>query len=120
MPKNEPLDKELYQKVKKIADDLYDKPSAYKSGFIVKTYKQFGGEYSGKKTKQGLTRWYDEMWSDVGNKPYKVYRPSKRVSKNTPLLPSEIDPTNLKRQIELKQKLKGDYNLPPFIPKRFM
>lgn len=30
----------LYEKVKFIADNLYDKPSAYKSGFIVKTYKE--------------------------------------------------------------------------------
>jgi len=34
----------LYEKVKFIADNLYDKPSAYKSGFIVKTYKELGGK----------------------------------------------------------------------------
>ena len=43
---------ELYQKAKQIADEKYDKPSAYKSGFIVKTYKDLGGTYSGKKQRQ--------------------------------------------------------------------
>jgi hypothetical protein len=42
---------ELYNKVKQIADEKYPKPSAYKSGFIVKTYKSMGGTYSGKKSK---------------------------------------------------------------------
>jgi len=44
-------DPKLYEKAKKIADDKYSKPSAYKSGFIVKTYKEMGGTYSGGKSK---------------------------------------------------------------------
>jgi len=32
------LDQDLYNKVKLYADTIYKKPSAYKSGFIVKTY----------------------------------------------------------------------------------
>ena len=31
--------KKLYKKAKKIADEKYKKSSAYKSGFIVETYK---------------------------------------------------------------------------------
>jgi hypothetical protein len=115
MPKNEPLDKELYEKVKKMADSIYKKPSAYKSGYITKTYKFYGGKYSGKKTNEGLSAWYKEKWQDVGGKDYPVYRPTKRVNKNTPLTPKEIDPENLKEQIKLKQKIKGKKNLPPFI-----
>ena len=41
----------LYEKAKAIADQKYSKPSAYKSGFIVKEYKRLGGTYSGAKTK---------------------------------------------------------------------
>jgi hypothetical protein len=115
MPKNEPLNKALYEKVKAMADEKYEKPSAYKSGWIVKKYKELGGEYSGTKTKEGLTAWYKEDWQDVGNKDYPVLRPSKRVSKKTPLTASEIDPSNLKKQVALKQKIKGEKNLPPFI-----
>jgi hypothetical protein len=46
-----------------------------------------------------------------------VYRPTKRVNKNTPLTIDEIDPANLKEQIALKQLIKGKKNLPPFLKK---
>jgi len=111
---NVPTNPVLYEKVKRHADLIYDKPSAYKSGWIVKTYKEQGGEYTGAKTKEGLTRWYKEAWSDVGNQPYPVYRPTKRISSKTPLTATEISPTQLKKQIQLKQKIKGTRNLPPF------
>jgi hypothetical protein len=111
---NQPINKILYQKARQIADEKYEKPSAYKSGFIVKTYKQMGGRYAGQKTKKGLTRWFEEEWKDVGRQSYPVYRPTKRISKETPLLVSEIDPKNLQKQIRLKQKIKGKNNLPPF------
>ena len=109
-----PKDTDLYEKVKKEADKIYSKPSAYKSGWIVKRYKELGGEYSGKKTSDGLTRWFSEAWSDIGNSAYPVYRPTKKISSKTPLLVSEIDPKNLQSQIKLKQKIKGRSNLPPF------
>jgi len=111
---NVPTNPVLYEKVKRQADLIYDKPSAYKSGWIVKTYKQLGGTYTGKKTKEGLTEWFSADWKDIGNKAYPVYRPTKRVSAKTPLTPNEIDPTNLRKQIQLKQKIKGTRNLPPF------
>jgi len=47
---------------------------------------------------------------------YPVYRPTKRVNKETPLIPDEIDYENLLQQILLKQKIKGKKNLPPFKP----
>ena len=107
-------DKALYEKAKKIADATYKKPSAYKSGFIVKTYKELGGTYSDDKQPKELKRWLKEKWMDVGNMDYPVYRPTVRVNKQTPLLVSEIDPKQLKKQIKLKQKIKGEKNLPPF------
>lgn len=85
--------------------------------WLVKEYKKRGGEYIGKKTDDGLTRWILEKWKDVGNKEYPVYRPTKRITKDTPLTLKEIDKTNLKEQIKLKQKIKGNKNLPPFKPK---
>jgi hypothetical protein len=107
--------KPLYEKVKQMADDIYKKPSAYKSGYIVKTYKNLGGTYSGNKTKEGLNRWFLEEWRDVGGKEYPVYRPTVRINKNTPLTVSEVSPLQLKKQIALKQKIKGKKNLPKFI-----
>lgn len=116
MNKNQSIDNpKLYEKAKIIADNLYDKPSAYKSGFIVKTYKELGGTYSGKKPeKTGIARWIKEEWKDIGNKEYPVYRPTKRITIETPLTPEEIEPSNLIKQIKLKQEIKGEKNLPPF------
>ena len=109
-----PNDPELYEKVKKYADTIYKKHSAYKSGFIVKTYKENGGTYRGDGLPSTLKRWYLEKWQDIGNKDYPVYRPTKRITKDTPLTVNEIDKSNLKKQISLKQKIKGSQNLPPF------
>lgn len=108
----------MYEKAKKLADKLYKKSSAYKSGFIVKKYKELGGTYSGEHNKNdGLSRWMKEKWTDVGNKEYPVYRPTKRITSKTPLTIDEIDPKQLKEQIKLKQKIKGDHNLPKFLKK---
>ena len=108
------LNPELYEKAKKIADETYKKPSAYKSGFIVKKYKELGGKYSNDNEPKELKRWFKEEWKDIGNKEYPVYRPTKRISKETPLTIDEIDPKQLKEQIKLKQKIKGEKNLPKF------
>jgi hypothetical protein len=112
-----PIDKDLYNKIKKIADIIYKKPSAYKSMYIQKLYKKHGGEYEDDGKERKLSRWINEEWRDIGNKDYPVFRPTKRISKDTPLLVSEIDKKNLKKQIKLKQKIKGDENLPKFKPK---
>lgn len=109
-----PQNKSLYEKVKKEADAIYKKPSAYKSGWIVKRYKQLGGKYIDDGKERSLKRWFEEKWEDVGGKDYPVYRPTKRVSKKTPLTVQEITPENLVSQTLLKQKYRGKKNLPPF------
>ncbi len=67
-----PLNARLYAKVKAEADRIYLTHSAYKSGWIVKTYKERGGQYavepnnkSKSKRDHGLTRWFKEAWVDV-------------------------------------------------------
>ena len=105
---------ELYERVKKMADEKYSKSSAYKSGYIVKTYKQMGGTYTEDGKPKNLQRWYKEDWKDIGDLDYPVYRPTKRINQKTPLLPIEIDFDNLINQILLKQKIKGSKNLPKF------
>ena len=105
---------ELYKRAKEIADKKYEKPSAYKSGFIVKTYKDMGGTYTDDKKPRNLARWYKEDWKDIGGKEYPVYRPTKRISKDTPLTVAEIDPKQAKKQIALKQIIRGEANLPKF------
>lgn len=114
-------DKDIYEKAKKEIYAKYTKNSAYRSGMLVKRYKELGGTYSGVKTKKGLVRWFKEDWTDVNlNKTktsYPVYRPTKRVTKDTPLTVREINPTQLRKQVSLKQKIKGAKNLPPFAKK---
>ena len=110
---NRPLNERLYKEVKLIADIIYKKPSAYKSGYIVKEYKRRGGEYSGKKTTAGLTAWYRENWKNIAKNGYPVYRPTKIVNANTPLTVDEIPPARLREQIALKQKIRSR-NLPAF------
>lgn len=112
-----PANKELYSKVKEYADTVYKKPSAYKSGFIVKKYKELGGTYIDDKKPKDLKRWFNEDWKDIGGLDYPVYRPTKKVNEKTPLTPNEIKPSNLKKQINLKQEIKGNKNLPKFIKK---
>jgi len=100
------LNPKLYEKIKKEANKLYEKPSAYKSGWIVKHYKDAGGTYADDDKPRNLTRWYREMWADIGGEDYPVYRPFVRVNKATPLTAFEIDPKQAKKQIKLKQKIK--------------
>lgn len=108
-------DPKLYEVVKRKADNIYGKPSAYKSGWIVKTYKEMGGTYKDDNKPKDLKRWFKEDWGDIGGKDYPVYRPFKRVSSKTPLTAFEIDPEEAKKQIKLKQRIKGDFNLPKFL-----
>lgn len=110
------LNQELYDKVKKEADKIYKKHSAYKSGWIVKTYKDRGGKYGDDDKEKFLKRWFLEEWGDIGKQNYPVYRPFKRITEDTPLTVSEIDPEQAKEQIKLKQVIKGKKNLPPFKP----
>ena len=78
-------------------------------------YKELGGKYSGRKTDGTLTRWYKEEWQSIAPKDnYPVFRPTIRVNAKTPLTASEIDPISAKKQIKLKQKIKGKKNLPAF------
>jgi hypothetical protein len=115
-----PIDKELYEKVKEIVYKQYSKPSAYRSGALVKLYKSMGGRYedNNKKKEKPLERWFSEKWIDINSNKtktsYPVYRPTKRINKDTPLTVDEIDKKDLQKQIKLKQKIKGNKNLPAF------
>jgi len=108
-----PLNKKLYEKAKEIVYPRYKKPSAYRSGAVVKLYKDLGGKFKDNNGRP-LARWFKEEWKDVGKQSYPVYRPTKRITKDTPLTAKEIDPENLQLQISEKQKIRGDSNLKPF------
>ena len=100
-----PLDKILYEKVKA---EIYRKNpvhSAYRSGLLVQEYKRRGGRYKGKTMEKGvdrppaelggLKRWFKEDWrTQSGKTTYQkkgdIFRPTKRVSAETPITMSEL------------------------------
>jgi len=118
-----PLDKTLYNEVKAYIYSIYKKPSAYRSGAVVKLYKQLGGKYKEDTTKNSiddfpLTRWFAERWEDVNpdktKTSYPVYRPTIRITEKTPITVYEIPKKRLDEQSKLKQIIKGKKNLPKF------
>lgn len=114
---SQPLDRALYERAKATVYPRYKKPSAYRSGALIKEYKRLGGRFK-EDGGRPLERWFQEEWQDIGNKDYPVYRPTKRITKDTPLTASEIDPADARRKIKEKQKIKGDYNLSAFKKKK--
>jgi len=113
-----PNDKKLYTKVKKDIYIKYPKHSAYRSGLLVKEYKRqykikYGNKkepYSGiKPQKTGLKRWFSEEWrnsrGEVGYKYKKdIYRPTKRITKNTPITFSELTKNEIEKAKNLKYR----------------
>jgi hypothetical protein len=110
-----PNDKDLYEKIKKEITSKY-KPSAYRSGMIVKKYKEeFYKKHknnnaysSGNKANSNLKRWFDERWlnqkGEVGySKKGDVYRPTVRVNSKTPTTFQELS----RSQIEKAKKEKA-------------
>ena len=110
-----PTDIFLYEKIKKKVYKDIPKHSAYRSGIVVKKYKEsfkkkYGNKnpYKGKYTKKkGLRRWFDEKWVNQRGKvgyQYKhdIYRPSKRITKKTPITHKELS----KKEVERARKEK--------------
>ena len=106
-----PKDLKLYQSVKRRVYKVNPVHSAYRSGTVVKRYKEafkrkYGEKlspYVGKKPKTtGLPRWFKEDWkSDSGKYRYtsksSVYRPTVRVTSQTPLTFAELSAKRLRR-----------------------
>ena len=115
MPK--PNDKELYEKIKKEITNKY-KPSAYRSGLLVKKYKEEyykkhknNNAYSGDRQNSNLKRWFNEKWTNQrGEVGYKtkgdIYRPTIRINSKTPTTINELTPQQISRA-KNEKKVKG-------------
>ena len=114
-----PNDKKLYEKIKAKIYKRIPKHSAYRSGLIVKEYKEafkkkYGNKqpYKGKKkTKEGLSRWFKEDWRNQrGGIGYKkagdIYRPTKKITKKTPATFKELSKKEIERA-KKEKKTKG-------------
>ena len=118
-----PKDIKLYNKTKRNIFKKYPKHSAYRSGILVKKYKQnFTKKYGKKRTpyigkkskKRGLNRWFREKWTNQRGKigyKYKsdIYRPTKRITRKTPKTHRELTKKRIKRAREKKYR-KGRVN----------
>ena len=62
-----PLDKKLYDKIKKEIYEMYPKHSAYRSMMIVKKYKDAGGKYKDDNSERHTTKWLGQHWSSVND-----------------------------------------------------
>ena len=114
---SEPKDKTLYESVKRRVYKKIPKHSAYRSGVLVKEYKEAykkkhnsSNAYVGKKkTKKGLSRWFKEEWrTQDGKKTYQskkdVFRPTKRITKETPKTFKELSNKEIKSAQREKRK----------------
>tara|TARA_R110002012_G_scaffold23345_2_gene79275 strand:+ start:2702 stop:3082 length:381 start_codon:yes stop_codon:yes gene_type:complete len=104
-----PTNQTLYNKVKARVYKRIPKHSAYRSGIVVKEYKEAGGKYSGDKSKGKLGRWFKEDWKNQrGGTGYKkkgdIYRPTKRVNKDTPTTHKELTPKEKKEAMKEKKQ----------------
>lgn len=119
------VNKKLYEKAKKITNKKYDKPSAYKSMYLVEKYQELGGKITEKKT-SNLKKWRDEKWKNLtgvalgktklkdappcGNKDKNqgknptICRPTKKVNKTTTSLANQFNKTQLKKALDIKKK----------------
>ena len=109
VPNPEPINKKLYEKVKREIYAKYPEHSAYRSGLLVQEYKRRGGKYRGDRSKGKLRRWFKEDWrnqrGEVGyDKAGDVYRPTKRVSKKTPTTFSELTEAEVRRAQKEKKR----------------
>ena len=116
------MDKKLWEKATNIVTKSYGKKtSAYRSMAISKKYKELGGKYDGRKDdSKGVTRWLNEEWIMVipyvtnkqkipcGSKDRRKHacRPSKRITKKTPLTIQELLRKHDKQDIIAMAKLK--------------
>ncbi len=85
------------------------KPSAYRSGLLVKKYKEeyykkhkSNNAYTGDRQNSNLKRWFNEKWRNQrGEIGYKqkgdVYRPTIRINDKTPTTFNELSISQIQR-----------------------
>ena len=125
---NKFLDKDIYNRAIKLADEKYKKNSAYKSMFLVEEYKRLGGRINPKlKTKSKLKTWLKESWVNLSpialgletsinklpkcgikhpkqKKNPSICRPTKKINKDTTSLAQSFSKSQIKKAFEIKKK----------------
>ena len=116
-----PVDEKMYKRISEIIKLKYPINSAYRSGLIVKKYKQeFYEKYGPFKepyistdpiiSKGGLKRWFAEEWrnqrGDIGySQKRDIYRPTIKINKDTPKTFGELSQKEINRASDQKIRL---------------
>jgi len=124
------LDKDIYLKATKLADEKYKKNSAYKSMYMAEQYERLGGRINQKlKSKSKLKTWKEESWvnlspialgleTDIKKLPKcgikhpkqkknpTICRPTKKVNKDTTSLAQSFSKSQIKKAFQIKKQKK--------------
>ena len=124
------LDKDIYNRATKLADEKYKSNSAYKSMYMVEQYEKLGGRINPKlKTKSKLKTWRSEKWVNLtaiamgletdikklpvcGKKHPKqkseptICRPTKKVNKDTTSLAQTFSKKQIIKALKIKKQKK--------------
>jgi len=120
-----PSDPTLYREAKDFIESKYKTNSPFRSGAVVKHYKQLykkkhnsDDSYTETNHPKNLKRFFEEKWVSVNptqNKGgYPVFRPTRKVNAKTPQLLQEIPDNILQKQINLKQSYRQVKRLPKY------
>ena len=114
---SKPTDINLYNQIKEKVFKEIPKHSAYRSGILVRRYKEAffkkhgnNNSYRGnKKENEGLSRWFKENWKNQrGQSGYQkkgdIYRPTKKITNKTPATYQELT----KKQLTSSKKEKKE------------
>jgi hypothetical protein len=124
-----PIDKQLYDDVKKMANSVFKAPTGiFRSMWIKREYIKRGGLYEKRKSSSKIKRWLNEKWININNpiikndkivgykkcgekntqnNLYSLCRPTVRVSKDTPKLFQDISKYDIERINKQKQILRN-------------
>ena len=127
---NKFLDKDIYNRATKLADEKYKKNSAYKSMYMVEQYERLGGRINQKlKTKSKLKTWIKEKWvnltplamgietsisklpkcgikhSEQKTNP-SICRPTKKINKDTTSLAQSFTKNQIIKALKIKKQKK--------------
>jgi len=112
------LDKKIYLKAKAKADATYKKPSAYKSAYIVKQYREMGGKIKQNNKPSNLKKWFvKEKWVNLtpyaeglttSKTKYKCGEKAPNQTKKSVCRPTEkvkdFSKKQIKKAIDIKEK----------------
>lgn len=112
------VDKQLWRRIRTKTFKEIPQNSAYRSGILIRRYKEAGGRFKGKKPTTGISRWFCEKWIDVDywlktkkqrpcgveERCTKYCRPWIRIDSKTPTTVREASRADLIENVKRKKR----------------